>query len=498
MALVLGLHISPHSIRGTLARAGFRKADIVQYLEVPLAAPGSDSSEGTTSEDPGFRQAIQDILIMLGKPPDRVVTALSGSEVSVHSVSVPLSSRAASKINEVLPFELEGVVPFELEDAVVDYQTLASDTERTQVLAAAAAKPSVRSHLARLQHAGITTREIGVAPVALQHLAELMPEMMSPDPVLLVHIGKNESDLCVLKDGRCHFARALPGGLDGFVQLAGSIRHSLVGFRASGGAKVDRVICMGEGGEQPDFVARLQLELDLPVEPLHLPPAEKTEVEASPRFSLSTALACTALGTEKRIDLRRGDFAPRRSADLVRRYGRTVGWSIAAVLVCAFFATYTRWSVLSTENHQLEAKLRDATGDVFGLSVGSVADARRLFLGEGLARDPMPQTDALRVLELISDSVLDEITHNTRQLKVELRENGDIAEFELRGSVDSVSDRDQIVERLRKHRCVTQVETGRATPGPGNQGLNYQIEGQYKCKDSLAMGLDPTSAGGDQ
>src|SRR6185503_21359146 len=108
MATILGLDIDPNAVRGVVVKTTLRKSHIAAYIGVDISP--RDPAGTAEDREEQVRGAVRQVLAAVGQPPDRVVTELSGDEVSIRKVAVP--AKAAKKLDEILPHELEGSVPF--------------------------------------------------------------------------------------------------------------------------------------------------------------------------------------------------------------------------------------------------------------------------------------------------------------------------------------------------------------------------------------------------
>jgi Tfp pilus assembly PilM family ATPase len=160
MSTILGIDIDPHTVRAVVVKTALRKSTLAAYVGIPL--PPVMTPEERTEQ---LRGAIKQVLGTLPHPPDRVITELSGDEVSVRKLSFP--SKVAKKIDDLLPNELDGIVPFDPLESVIDHQLIETVGPEMKLLAAVAPKDKVRAHLDLMTSIGIDPREIAVGAVAL-------------------------------------------------------------------------------------------------------------------------------------------------------------------------------------------------------------------------------------------------------------------------------------------------------------------------------------------
>ncbi len=475
MATVLGLDIGSRSVRGALVRASLRKVEVVRYVEVELG-PKTDPQGRADALREGIRQAIA----QCGKPPDRVVTRLDGREASLRVLEIPAG--AAKRLAEVLPFELESLLPFPPEEAVIDHQPIDQREGQLRVLAAAAPRERVAMRLAELRDAGLEPKELAVGAAALDGLVPLLPMLQQPGPFLLLDIEEDETDLCILENGRCAAVRTLSSGLDDVAsgRLDREIRATITAWRAAGAVQPVECLVMGSAALQDETAPWLASKLGIETRAAPLPLLPGGEIGVA-SFGRAAALACRTAGRARRIDMRQGEFAPKRAMGALRQHTRLIAIGAAAVFLSFAFATWARWSLLADENDALSAELARVTEEAFGEETTSPTRVQELLERGPRAQDPLPRFDAYHAVDALSGLIPSEITHDTRRLHIELDEEGHGGRFELQGTVASVAERDQIAQAIESHECFRDIEKGRTTPGPGNEGLNYQIEAVIRC-----------------
>jgi general secretion pathway protein L len=525
MATILGLDIDPQAVRGVVLRTALRKSEVVRYVSVPIepegAAPPEPAPEATEgaaaeaegaaepappSEEERVRRALRSLLAQIGQPPDKVITELSGDEVSIRKVALP--AKAAKKLDELLPFELEGKVPFEPLESVVDHQPIETVEGELSLLAAVAPKERVRAHLDRMKSLGLEPREVAVGAVALDGLVPLLPELQTPGPHCLIDIHVEGTDVCILQNGACHFARTLSVRIDDLDQgrqalLERELRQTLAAWRMEGGPSPSTFHVCGAMAVRQGTDAWLSQIVGAPVENLRLPsPAGWAEDPERPAFARAAALAGRALNRGKHLDVRRGEFAAQQTVTALRQHLPLLA-ACAAVVVAAFvFSSYARYSVLEARNQQLQDELARVTEDYFGMEASSAQQALRLLSRGARGNDPMPRFDAYHALAAISGAIPEDVRHDVRQLQIDLGDGEETGRFSLRGVVDTVAETDRVLSALESHRwvrgegdaeerfdCFHEVELVGNTSATADDRRSYRLEGDIHC--------EPEGAGDD-
>lgn len=480
----------------------------------PPSLPEEDPSDESSAEAAlsprqlGIRRAVADLLLSIRPPVELTVTALDGREASLRTLEIPAG--AAKRLGEVIPFELDEVLPFDIDESVVTHQVLNTDGPTMDVLAAAVPRARVARTLRELDEVGLDPVEVAVGAALYDGLGALDPRFLggvvpikpkkgdeaplvqpSEKTLAIVEMRTDHTDVAFFAGGTLQLARTLSGGLADLQngsesKLERQLRRTLGAYRAAGGTALDEVRLSGEGGL---FGEQLLLWLggifSAPAELLALPSAPGAEVTEAParraRFGRATALAARTSIKAEHLNLRQGEFASAAKGGFLKTNGRLVIIAAAAVLLSFLFATWVRFETLGDERAELEARLHAVTGEVFDRSTRNPRRAREMLEGGDRMRDPLPEFDAFDVLDALSASIAGDIRHDTRRLSIQIDDEAGEGTFELQGTVDSIAERDTIAATLEAHECFTEVEKGRTSPAPRNEGLNYQIEVSIRC-----------------
>ena len=530
MARILGLDIGRSALRAVLVRTSMRHVEMDRFIEVPLA-PATDPQGRAEALAAGLAE----LVAIVARPADEVIVALDGREGSLRVVELPAG--AAKRIGEVLPFELNDVLPFETADAVVDHQPIDKSDTILRVLAAAAPRARVETLLAELKASAIDPKEIAVGAAALDGLRHLVPELNAPGPLMVVCIGVDRTDVCVLEKGACTFARTTDGGVELLsrgqqVQLASSLKRTLAAYRAAGHPPPSRAYLGGDAAQHADSMLpwlqeALGIEASLVAVPDRREPATKRKPGAAAqpsladalapeandgsvesagsgadraaeeltlaapaipsasseraKFAFAAALAARVATRGKRLDLRQGPLAYTKAMGSLRSQGKRIAIAAAPVLVAFLFATWARHAVLDDERERLQAQLAEVTREVFDEETRDPAAARALLEGGRRIADPIPKFTAWDALDAISAAIPQEIQHDARRLTIEIDDESREGRIELQGLVASLAERDTIAANFEAHPCFDEIKPGPTSPGPNNTGLNYRLEAEIHC-----------------
>lgn len=526
MARILGLEIDGDVVRGALINVALRSTVLERYVEarvlpadaIPFAAghgplatvpaalqpnflPGMDpeplpevDAEGAPLAEvlepvaplSPLAIAVRDVIAQCGRPPDGIHVHLDGRNVSLRPITLPAG--AAKRLSDILPGELENVLPFPVSEAVLHYQPVSSEELSITVLTAAVRREHVAAALASFSMAGIEPRQLAAGAATLDGLVPLLTALQGTGAVMLVNLGDEITDVCIIKDGRTALARTISVGMGAIrdrepgatEELAGSLRRTVASYRMKGGPALDRVVVGGDGASEPATRDWLSEVLGTVAETVALPAGDGTILEYElPRFMRVAALAGRAAVKGQRINLRQGEFVSRHAAGELRHYARLLAISAAAILASFSISLYTRYTVLDTERAELRAELGALTHTMFRTRTEDPLAARRLVQGGASERDPMPRMGAYQVMGAIAELIPEDAQHSTRRLTIEFDDEARNGDLEIQGTVSSVTQRDAIAAALEEHECFSEVTPGATSSR--NDILSYRIEAEIRC-----------------
>jgi hypothetical protein len=486
MALTLGIDIGKTSIRGAVLRTGLRTQELERYLEVPVSAlDASGAHEHVT------HAAIRELIAQLPVAPDHVIAALDGARASLRIVQLPITAK--KRAAEVLPFELDPLLPFPVDEAMVDFQEVRQVGDKVDLLAVAVPEAVVAETLESLAQAGITPRELAVGAAVLEGLS---PYLAQPpgEAWMLIHFDADRIEVAVLSDGSCELARTLDEGVESLRERPDALRLSLaqtlMKYRGDGGPLPARVLVMGLGASDPNFIAWVGQGLSLEAEAIVLPAPKGGTGEVAPVFGKALALAARMQRRGKRIDMRKGKYALPRGMSQLREYAMLATLCTLALVFSYVFSVWSEYKVLAEERDALKEKLADVTEQRFGERTESATRAKELLETGGVRKDPLPRFDAFRALAAISAAVPESVKHDTRELEVELDETGLTGKVHLEGTIADLTARDQVAAAIEAHECIEDLEPGKISSVPGEDRKRYTLDGIIACPGSAPKKKD--------
>lgn len=522
MALLCGVDVGARSIRAMVVRTGLKKGFVVERaVEQPLV---QDPSGATPREE--VVSALKSLMARLPAGLDAIHAAMPGDQVVTRVVDLP--DAAARRIDQVLPFELEGNIALEIAESVVDYQPVGPPdrtTRKLRVLAAVVPRARIAERLALYAEGGLDPRELGGSALVLAELAPWIPPAPEGLATMVVDLGHDRTDVAIFRAAGVELCRTLSRagrhlttalqrdlaltharaeeakaavGLGqrpdlgpehaATVQRVGAclrtavdplvrdLRQTLGAYRASTGASVGQVILAGGGARLAGLADHLARELEVPATVFAFPEvAGAPQGEDGPAWAKALALALRGGSRAKRIDFRKGAFAPKSDTRSAR--GVLIG-SVAWVAVLAFawgFSAFAHYSVLESEGESQVEQLRTLSKQLVGEEIDDFVRAKALVKGASGGGDPTPQLDAFGVLDELSRRVPREMTHDLDDLDVRPDR------VTMRGQVTSLTDVDTLYTALTEVDCFPQIEKGRTTRTVDGSRQKYTFEITVRC-----------------
>ena len=163
----------------------------------------------------------------------QIVTALPCQDVFVRTLSFPF--RDASKLAQVVPFEMENLIPMPLEDVTVgslllparESQEGATKASGSDVLVTAAPKAKIAEHLRFMASADLNPSVITIDGMALFSVSQFLKEegAQVPGDMAIIDVGASKTTLCLVHEGRPVLLRTVLWG-GNHLTLALAVRYA--------------------------------------------------------------------------------------------------------------------------------------------------------------------------------------------------------------------------------------------------------------------------------
>ncbi len=495
---VVGLDIGATSIKMIRLEVSLFRFEFVDFSEHSLPL----------NVDLPWEQLVSNVLQVLfsdrGMKADRVVASLPGRNVSARIITLPFSDR--KKIDQTLPFEIEGLIPLPLEDILLDYEVLEKTPEGAKVLVLFTEKALLEPHLDLLKEAGIDPNVILPSSVAL---ANLWKEVSSAEqePFAVVDFGESETALCVVHDGGVRYGRAwAPGssaltktiqdGLELSPTLArekkekeanphppptpggdseqewiatmlgkalgpvvGGVRQSLLSVSQSLDLTVRKIYLCGKGSHLKGLDRLLAEELQVEVQPIALrgPVGSLLEAEgqdpAAAATSLGLAYHAVREMSASRLNLRTGEYTYVSERAELKRQAFSVGIMTGVLFLLALVYFGLQYGFRSQEYDRVSQSLDKVALEIFPELRNAPAGPQRTSAITSRLDQERRERDLFAPLSAESLSVLDVMLEITKavpkEVKLDVREmvmEGDKVRIEA--ETDSYNAAEQIKENL--------------------------------------------------
>jgi type IV pilus assembly protein PilM len=182
---------------GGVVLIGYRRREI-------LADPAAG-----TERNQQISEALSAMLRELGIKGGPIDYSVPGQSVFARFVKLPLVD--PGKIERIIAFEAQQNVPFPIEEVVWDYQIIASsEADKIEVVLVAIKVDLLEGTNAAVEAAGLRTRRVDVAPMALYNAFRFNYSELTGSS-LVIYIGARTTNLLFVAPGRV-FSRSIPIG----------------------------------------------------------------------------------------------------------------------------------------------------------------------------------------------------------------------------------------------------------------------------------------------
>src|SRR6476620_3720191 len=182
---------------GGLVLTGYRRRDI-------LADPAAE-----TDRNRQISETLSAMMRELGIKNGPIDYAVSGQSIFARFVKLPLVDQ--DKIERIVTFEAQQNVPFPIVEVVWDYQLVgSSEADKIEVVLVAIKADLLDGINAAVEAAGLQTRRVDVAPMALYNAFRFNYSELTGSS-LVIYIGARTTNLLFIEPGKV-FSRSIPIG----------------------------------------------------------------------------------------------------------------------------------------------------------------------------------------------------------------------------------------------------------------------------------------------
>lgn len=168
------------------------------------------SEPGTAGADPVAEAvaALHQVVKQHAIPTDNIGLAIDTGLAAFRNLKMPFADRA--KIEQVLKFEVESLLPqWNIEDVVVDFHTLESTSDSSDLLVTAVPKAELRRLIDLCAKAGVEPQEAELEASAMVNAALAAGVCGIDNAQILVHVGEVSTSVVVVDAGKVREMRAI-------------------------------------------------------------------------------------------------------------------------------------------------------------------------------------------------------------------------------------------------------------------------------------------------
>jgi general secretion pathway protein L len=535
---VLGVDLGAHAVKAVLLESAYRSFAVLDHAIV--AVPPMEGDVPAPLRD---RQAaaLRALLAERGWQVDVTIASVPGSGTASQVVTLPFTD--ARRIEQTIPFEVEGQTPFDLSEVAWDWQPLGSRGGKSELYVGVARKEELAGLLASLGEAGLDPRTVVPAAPAYAALfgsgvlagEAAMEPGAPPSPEAMIDLGHERTSVCIVEGGVCEGARtfafggaqlaralvrelgiseaeghallaaevsgdAPPPELAGiasdpraadilrraFLPLTRELRATLKAWQARVGPRpLRRVHLAGELARLAGLADLLVPEVEGPVEPLRLEGAAVARLPAEHAGALALALALAIRGHQgtraPRLNLRRGEYAFTRDFQHVKGKVARLGAWAALVLALAVVSAGVKVLVLARQEAALDRALCEAEEKILGRCFDNFEQAEAVLRGRGPGSAAIPRSSAVEVLAELGAKAPAGVTFRFDRIEI-TREK-----LHLQGTTAAAEDVDRIVGALRGSPCFGDARSGGARRRGSDGKFEFSVDSAITCADGPSM-----------
>lgn len=524
---VVGIDIGSDSIKATFAETSFRSFSVIETREIPVPSPeefptiqlktlqnaletegiseGKDFPGNDPDQEPDQDQENQEQAVYEPIPPyvygvakflkqpgvyfDECAVTMPGSMVSTHVIDVPFVS--TKQIDQIISMEMENYVPFDVSEMVIDYQVLSSDESSSRLLVGLVKKTDLAKFLEYMEMAGLDPSDIDIGPncIALAAGKTSLPE--DEEETIILHIGADQSDLTMIKDGGIVGLRSMPVGSN-HIETGGSqmdltlltrrLIQTVQGIRLEFGVPIKSMMISGSLAGDSHF--RDALSDKLGIELALFRPFEgefeksfmdDDRTNAVFAKSLGLVLNLTSAAVKDQLNLRKGEYAFRSSGGMLKEEIKRFAIMGSILLVLLIY----NMGFAHVQNRQETELVRQQITEIFEETFDSEASANPVlefknnmemvfkkyklvgYLGKGDLR-------SIDIIKMISENM-------PKDVKVDIKKF-DLTQdrLTLEGNTVNFQAVDKIEEALKKVKVFIAIKRDSATTA-ANQSVKFKF-----------------------
>ncbi|MCK8826650.1 pilus assembly protein PilM [Natroniella acetigena] len=207
--LAVGLDIGADSVKLTQL---LKESQVPQLQECIIKKlPEGTIEEGVIQEEEVLQESLELLVTEYNLQGQEVVIAMAGSNLFVKRLSLP--QMELEELAGIIRWEAEDHLPLSMEEAVLDYHIIEQKKTEIELFLVGIKKEIVLDYVNLIERVGLQVKAVDIEMLALQR--SLLNQEQVKDDLILLNLGKNETEFVVFKQGKFAFRRVLPvGGRD--------------------------------------------------------------------------------------------------------------------------------------------------------------------------------------------------------------------------------------------------------------------------------------------
>jgi type IV pilus assembly protein PilM len=157
---------------------------------------------------------IKNLLNMLKKKANYIITAVPSNELLIRNIEMPKLEE--KEVKESLKWEADEQLPYPVENAAIDYLKIGEDEEAVEYLISAVKKNIIDNYLAPFERNNLKVDVVNVQPMALVSILEYQEEIEGN--VAIIDIGTTASQVTIANKNNIILSRTIDTGGQHFTQ----------------------------------------------------------------------------------------------------------------------------------------------------------------------------------------------------------------------------------------------------------------------------------------
>jgi len=355
------------------------KKDFIGAVQVFIGLKGPEIDKAAFREVSNPEQMQEELKAFLREEDfktEMVITALPVSKAFVREINLTLDNPKV--VEKIIKFQMEPYLPLPIEDVIVDFVEPGADGS---VSTFGVEKRQVAEHLALLAAAGLDPDVVTLDGLALLHLYLYKYGDQFEQPIAIVYLDKDSTQVEIVYRKRPDFFRVFPDGRQAPQQIEETLR--LYGLKRSG-VSVSEILLSGKDLSNTDMAQAIESKTGVKAAVWRAFDDMKERMDESltlyqPLLSVPLGLALSAAQPSfKTVNLRKEEFVPKSHLNV----RKTFLFTASALLLLAILATVNVYQTV----YYLEKRYQNLQDQIRQAFLESFPEGGRIVKGQELAQ----------------------------------------------------------------------------------------------------------------